>query len=286
MLSKARLITPLLVLCALLGACEDKGRLAQQKASAAVERLPPLVERDVGQVRGGLPKGAEELGKRLGDDPGADPAGLQRAIQAARAAVKDLAFAKSTFFLFVDSSGTVLRSEEDPDLPAGKSLTQAIPAMKKLSEPGAGLLEAWGYMEGLRGVNKGADHQWVVGHPVKGKEGKLLGGFVTGWSLRKYAYYLEEDARAELIRKLGEEQKAKAIALTYVFVVKGGQAYGAPVTPDVNAEAVTKLDLAAKVKAGPFRTTLEIEGRSFALEARACKPLGDDAALAVLLSEL
>jgi hypothetical protein len=266
---------------AMLG-CEDKAKLATQQANELVDRLTPLIERDTQQIRKGLPEGAKKLGGMLDDDPGADLAALQRSIARARAAVEDLAFAKSTFFVFVGKEGTVLRSETDPDLPAGKSLYQAVPGTKKLSEKGTGLFETYGFMHGLRGVQQGPDKQWIVGHPVESSEGEVVGSFVTGWSLRKYAHYLEEDTRRHLTKSLGE--KSKAIPLVYVFVVVGDEAFGAPVTPDVNAEALVKLDVMSKAKGGALQTSIDVDGRDFIVVAKPFSQLGDNAGLAIMLS--
>lgn len=273
-----------LLACSGLGGCQGNSKEAQKLAFATVERLLPLVERDTKQVRDGLPEGAKKIAPLLDDEPGADLASLQRAIQKARAGVESLTFAKSTFFVFVDPKGSVLRSEADPDLAAGEVLTKAIPDMSKLAEPGAGMLEAFGNVHGLRGVQSGPDLQWVVGHPVVDAAGKVKGSFVTGWSLRSYAHYLEEDTRRYLIKSSGD--KPRAIPLVYVFLVRGTEAFGAPVTPDVNAEAVAKLDVASKAAAGSFQTRVEVEGRSFLLVAKPCPALGKDVALALLLSEV
>jgi hypothetical protein len=264
--------------------CEDKTKLHQQQATELLERLAPLIERDTKQVREGLPEGAKKLAALLDDDPGADLAALQRSIKRARSGVESLAFAKSTFFVFVGKEGTVLRSETDPDLPAGKSLYEAIPEAQKLSEEGTGLFETYGSMRGLRGAQNGPDKQWIVGHPIKNKKGEVTGSFVTGWSLRKYAHYLEEDTRRHLTKTLGE--KGKAIPLVYVFVVVGTEAYGAPVTPEINAEALGKLDIMGKAKGGTLQTTVDVDGRKFLLVAKPLQDLGDNAGLAVMFSAL
>jgi len=266
---------------ALLG-CEDKVKAGGQRAGALIDHLMPLVERDVKQVRDGLPEGAKKIAPLLEDQPGGDLASLQRAIQKSRASVQSLAIAKSTFFVFVDMQGTVLRSEVDPDLAAGGSLFKDIPEMKKLEDPKGGLVETFGKMHGLRGVQTGPDMQWVVGVPVSNAAGKALGSFVTGWSLRAYANFLEEDARRFLEKSQGDQ--IKAAPLVYVFLVRGKEAFGAPVTPDVDADAVGKLDIVTKAAAGTFQTTVDIEGRTFVLVAKPCAPLGSDVALAILFS--
>jgi hypothetical protein len=232
-------------------------------------------------VRDGLPEGAKLLAKQLDTDPGADPEGLRRAIQKARAGVHDLVVAKSTFFVFVDDKGVVLRSEEDPDLAAGKSLIEEVPDAKKILA-GGGLIEVWGSMHGLRGYEAGADLEWLVGHPVHSTDGKLSGAFVTGWSLRRYAEYLEVHARQHLEQTA--EDKTKPQPLLYVFVVKGKQAYGGKLTPELNSDQLSKMDLVTKAKAGDFREQVEIEGRKFYVTAKPAPTLADDAAIAVMIS--
>jgi hypothetical protein len=175
----------------------------------------------------------------------------------------------------------MLRSEADPDVAAGESLLKGIPDAKKLLDPKAGLVELWGYANGLRGVNEGGDLQWVVGHPVVSGD-ELRGAFITGWSLRKYAEYLENDARL-VVAKQSEEAK-EIPPLLYVFVVKANTAYGGAQTPEINTKAVTDLALSDKAKAGSFTGGVAVEERRFAVVAKPAPPLGEDAALAILWS--
>jgi hypothetical protein len=273
----------LVVLFALVAcACGKKIEQLKAKAGPALDEMVKLIDRDVKQVRDGLPEGAALLTKHLDDDPASDLEGVRRAIEKGRAGVHDLVVAKSTFFVFVGADGMVLRGEADPDLPAGKSLTEAIPDAKKLLDPAAGVVEVWGYMEGLRGVNQGPDLQWVAGHPVKGADGKLRGAFVTGWSLRRYAEYLENQVKVALTQL--NEDKTKPIPLLYCFVVKGKQAFGAPVTPDEDAKLIGEMDVVEKAKGGSFETTIELDGRTFLVSARPAPSLGADVAVVVMLS--
>jgi hypothetical protein len=264
-----------------LAGCKDKDKEALAKIGGVFEAVMPLVERDTKQVRDGLPTGAELLAKQVDADPGADPEGLRRAIEKARAGVHDLVVAKSTFFVFVDTKGVVLRSEEDPDLAAGQSLTDAVPDAKKILT-GKALTEAWGSMHGLRGYEKGDDQQWLVGHPVKNADGEASGALVTGWSLRRYAEYLETHARQHLDQ--AAEDKTKSVPLLYVFVVKGTQAYGGKMTPDLNAQELSKLDLVTKAKAGEFQEQIVIEERKFFVTARPAPSMADDVAIALMIS--
>lgn len=267
-----------------LTGCENRGKVSEQSAADEVQRLTPLVKEDVEQVRKGLPLGAAKLATLADPDTLANPAGLQKAVATARAFVKDLDVAKSTFFSFADASGTVLRSEADPDMLAGKSVTKAFPTLQKALEPASGNVEAFGEMQEMRGVRNGPDLAWVVAHPVKQGD-KVTGMFVTGWSFRLFARHLDEMAKRHLIDVTQKENK-KAPPVAYVFVVKGKTAYGGPITPDVNVKAVEGMNLIEKTASGLFRTNLEITGRAFGLAAQRTPELGDDAAVAVLLSEI
>lgn len=277
----AVLLTALLVV---LGGCKDDKRTLEPLVEPSFKVIKPLIERDTKQIRDGLPEGAELLGKLLDEDPGADVQGLKRALAKARAGVHDLVVAKGTFFIFVEPKGTILRSDAEQDLAAGESLTESIPDAKKIFAAGAGLTEVWGYCAGLRGVQKGGDLQWVVGAQVKDEAGKVKGAYVTGWSLRKYAEYLENHVRDHLnqVRK----SKTKPIPLVYVFIIKGKQAFGGPVTPDVNAKGVGDLDLGSKCADGRYQTKISLEEREFMVVAQREPTMGPDVAIALLFSAL
>src|SRR5262249_12352667 len=145
----------------------DNRKQSEQGAVDEVQRLVPVVKEDVEQVRKGLPLGAEKLATMLDPDTLGKAIGLQKAIAGARASVKGLYSAKSTFFSYADTTGTVLRSETDPDLLVGKSMIQAFPPLKGALDPSAGNVEVFGEMQELRGVRTGQDLAWVVAHVVK-----------------------------------------------------------------------------------------------------------------------
>jgi hypothetical protein len=278
-------IEVVLIAAAALGllGCDDGRKLSEQGAVDEVQRLMPVVKEDVEQVKKGLPEGAAKLASVLDADTLANPLALQKAIAGARASVKDLDIAKSTFFSFADTTGTVVRSEADPDMLAGKSVVSVFPALKKALEPGSGNVEAFGEMPELRGLRTGQDFAWVVAHPVKGGD-TVKGMFVTGWSYRLFARHLEDTAKRHL-DDVRQKAGKKSLPIVYVLVVKGKKAYGTPLIPQVNQDAVEGADVIAKTASGPFRTNFEITGRLFGLAAQRTPELGDDAALAVLYSE-
>lgn len=279
------LVLPALAVCLTLplAGCDEKRKASEQGAIAEVEYLAPILREDVAQVRRGLPTGAAKLAAALDPDTLSSLQGVQRAIGRARGEVHDLAVSKGTFFSFADATGTVVRSEADPDVLAGRSLLIAFPALKKAAEPTAGVVETFGEMKELRGVRTGPDLAWVAAAPVVEK-GQSKGVFVTGWSFRAFAYHLETMLKMH-ITEVSEKQHKKVAPFAYVYVVKAGKAYGTPTTPDVNAKTIEDLDLAHRTFTGTYHEGRDITGRAFGLAAVKAPDLGDDAFLAILFSE-
>ncbi|MEZ4294619.1 MAG: hypothetical protein R3B70_06560 [Polyangiaceae bacterium] len=275
---------------AVLAASLATGCGAADKASekAAADRIPglvTLVKDDVAQVRKGLPEGAEKLGKLVGPDVGNDLVALQRSIASARAGVKDLELAKSTFFTFVDTTGTSLRSEADPDLLATHNVFAALPELKKSVEPNSKVVEAFGDLKEVH-IRAGNDFTWAAAAPVKDDKGDVKGAFVTGWTLRGLAYHLEEMTKREVL-EAAKQAGSKSVPVVYVFVLHGKKAYGAGQTPEVNTKAVEDLDLLTKAAGGPVRGLVEITGRTFGYAAaRTTDEYAPDTGVAVLASEI
>jgi hypothetical protein len=273
---------PLLALA--LAGCDDGRKRSEQAATDTLAKVAPVLTADVEEVRRGLPAGAAKLGPMLDPDTLADPVvAVRKAITRTRNLVPDLDVAKSTFFSYADATGKVVRSESDPDVLEGKSIIAAFPALKKALD--GTVAEGFGENKELRGVRNGPDLMWVAAAPVKDGQGKVAGLFVTGWSLRLYARRLETAAVAAA-REAADKAGRKNPALVYVFVIKGKTAYGTPIAPDVNATALEILDLLGKTAAGPYHGTLEITDRGFGVAAARAPELGDDAALAVLATEI
>jgi hypothetical protein len=282
----ARFVALPLALAALgLSGCDDGKKLSEREAFEEVERIAPILKEDVEQIRKGLPAGAAKLAEKTDADTLGNNSALQKAIAQSRAQVKELDTAKSTFFSITDATGTVLRSEADPDMLAGKSVVAAFPSLKKALDPASGVVEAFGEMVEMRGLRTGQDLAWVAVHPMKDDKG-LKGLFVTGWSFRKYAAYLDDKARRHLEAASLKAEK-KTVPIAYVFLFKGAKAYGSPLlSADVNAQALEGLGLLEKTAQGPYKGNIEITGRSFGVAAQRTPELGDDAAIAVLLSEI
>lgn len=277
---------PLIAFAALaLAGCDDGKKLSEKEAFEEVAHIAPIVKEDVEQVRKGLPAGVVKLAQKADADMFGNNSALQKAVADSRAAVKELDVAKSTFFAITDATGTVLRSETDPDMLAGKSVITPFPALEKALDPAAGVVEAFGEMVEMRGLRTGQDLAWVAVHPMKDDKG-LKGLFVTGWSFRKYAAYLDDKAKRH-VSEISVKAEKKTVPIVYVFLFKGSKAYGSPLlSADVNAQAIEGLGILEKTSAGPYKGNIEITGRNFGVAAQRTPELGDDAAVVVLLSEI
>lgn len=267
-------------------ACTDKGKVSEIKAREHVEVLAKLANEDVEQLRRGLPLGAKALGEGLSTegDEAPEPEFLRQHLDRVRNAERDLAIAKSTFFAVVDTEGKVLRSDQDPDTLVGKSMLTSFPELRRALE--GDFVETYGVMRELQGSRSGPDEQRVVGAPIRDDKGEIVGAYVSGWSLERYAYRLEHALRGEVTREAEKESGGK-VPLAYAFVFRGEKVYGAPVTPAVNEEALQELNLAAATKDGVvFHDQVVITGRKFGVAAQRVDELGDDSGVAVLRSEI
>ena len=275
------------VFATVTGACTDSAKVSEGKAVAHAERLAKLSDEDVEEVRRGLPQGAKSLGQFWDGKKGplADPSQARRALDRARDDSRDLAIAKSTFFAMTDDKGMVLRSDQEPDQMAGKSLVASYPDMSKVLAGAA--IEMRGSMPETAGARIGGDEQWVAAAPVKDAQGQVRGIYASGWSMRRFAYHLEETLKHDMTSEaLRSGEKHVKLPLVYVFVLAGSKVYGAPVTPLVNSETLQKLDLLSKTaNDATYHQTIEITGRGFGLAARRTPRMGADIGVAVLRSE-
>lgn len=281
MLSTAKRVCVLLALVAATATsgCKKSSAVSAEKASEHVTFLAKAVETDLTEVRAGMPKGAELLKAYFEAGEFQDASAAREQLEKTRGKVQDLRVAKSTFFALVDDKGIVIRSDQEHDALAGKSLSQAFP---EISRALAGsFVETRGAIDEASGVRGRKDAQWLAAQPV-GAAGAVKGLYVTGWSFSAYAYRLENQLRSHVRSSLDKEDKEP---LVYVFVVVDGKAFGAPITPEVNAQAVEQQAFIKAEAKTPATAELEITGREFGAAFVSTPGLGKGAGIAVLRSE-
>ncbi len=264
-----------------LSACESSAKLSAEKAKGHVAFLKKAAETDVTEVRQGLPKGAEHLRGffESTEQPQAAAQKAREALEKARGKVQDLRVAKSTFFALAMPTGHIIRNDQEHDAMAGKNLFKAFPELKAAEQK---YIETRGSMPEASGVRGKPDGQWVAAAPVK-LQGKTVGLYVTGWSWARYAYRLETGLRSQV---KSDTKQGDSVPLLYVYLVVGKNVFGAPVSPDVNAEAIAKLKPLEQAKGNElFQAELDITGRGFGVAVQRVPALGKDVAIAVLRSE-
>ncbi|HXS19510.1 MAG TPA: hypothetical protein VN764_20080, partial [Polyangiaceae bacterium] len=232
----------LLLLCSV--GCANEGEKSARLVVPNLKYVASAVERDLGEVRRGMPAGAKELTtlfeRAAPERPAA--ADAREELVRLRSDNPDISSAKSTFFLIAASDGTILRNNLDSDEMAEKNLFQVYPATKNALTQD--YVELGGSWDVARGVNNRPDAQWLSSARIMVK-GTPVGLFVSGWSWSSYAYRLEMALRSEV---LGETKSGDKVPLLYVYVVVDGHAYGTPVSPVVNGEEILKLNPVAKAK--------------------------------------
>lgn len=272
----------LLAVCVTSMGCEDLGEKSARLVGANLKYVAGAVERDLGEVRRGMPAGARELEPLFARAAPERPAAVDAREELVRLRNDnhDISSAKSTFFLIAARDGTILRNNLDTDEMAEKNLFQVYPQTKQALEKD--YVEVNGSWDIARGVNNRPDAQWLSLARIKVKD-EPVGLFVSGWSWSSYAYRLEMALRSEV---LGETKSGDKVPLLYVYVIVGNQAYGAPVSPTVNGDEIVKLNPVDKARGKELWTgPIEITRRAFGLGLKHLPDFGQDVVLAVLRSE-
>jgi hypothetical protein len=269
-----------LVFTPVVVSCKRSSAVSAERAAEHVALLAKAVGTDVQEVKVGLPKAAPMLAEYFAQAQFEDARAARDLLDRTRSKVQDLRVAKSTFFALVDAGGKVLRSDQEHDALAGKNVLSAFPELRRAL--GGSYVETRGQLPEAAGVRGRIDAQWVAAQPVSAG-GQVKGLYLTGWSFSAYAYRLENQLRSEL-RSARESQDKEP--LVYAFVVVEGEAYGAPITPDVNLRAVRDQAFTKKaVGDAPLRVELEITGRDFGAAYLPTPALGPATGIAVLRSE-
>jgi hypothetical protein len=229
-----------------------------------------------------LGSSASKLDPDTPETPIPDAPTVREALTRTRDRVQDLRVAKSTFFALTDANGIVLRNDQRQDLMATKPIFSAFPGLRQaLGEKK--YVETHGSMPEAAGVRGRADGQWVAAQPVI-VDDQVRGLYVTGWSWSSYAYRLETSLRSRI---RSESQGKSSEPLLYVFLVVGQEVFGAPMSPEVDIQAIAEQNPLSKLKGESVWTvSVSITNRVYALAVQRTPVLGPDVAIAVLRSEV
>jgi hypothetical protein len=290
--SKARLRSrPLAAVVALVpslvlttAACKGHGKESASRASQDDAFLVELVAKDVAEIERGLPQGARALGPLVADgaDPRQDIAAVRKALGRIRRDVPDLDVAKSTFFALADASGVAIRNDLEEDVMAGQNLMAVFPALAGAKN---GFVTTTGRFPNAGGKN-GPDKDWVAGAPVKRADGTTGAILVTGWTYRYFARHLQSSLESRLLDQAKAEGAGSKLPVYYVAVFDDSGVYAAPLTPQVDEQALAAEALSTKTASGPAQGVLTITDREFGYAAQRTPKLGPTIGVVVLRSEL
>lgn len=263
-------------------ACENGGKKSAEAARENLKYVTQAAVKDVGEVRRGLPAGAKMLSSLFEEAAPEQPAAVdaREELLRVRSRQNDLDSAKSTFFLIAGEDGRIIRNNLDEDDMAGQELFKVYPNSREALKKD--YLEFTGSWDVARGVNGRPDAQWVASARIATKDNPAAGLLVAGWSWSSYAYRLELGLRSQV---LGDTKEGDKVPVLYVYVIVGDHAYGAPVSPEVNGEAIVKLNPLEKAKDGVWVSPLEVTNHHFGLAVAKVPELGSNVGVAVLRSD-
>lgn len=263
----------------LASGCRKSSSVSAAQCKEHVAMLGVVAKQDLEEIRKGLPQGAKFLEEFVSTSKFDDASASREALDRARNKVQDLRVAKASFFALVDLAGVVVRSDNSPDLLAGKNLFEAFPDLRPSTADK--YVEARGAIEAASKIKGGPDAQWVAATPVHAS-GAVKAVYAAGWSWSAYAYRLQNHLQSKIRGALPERGKEP---LTYVYMVVGDSVFGAPISPAVNARAILDQHFLSVGGAEPIVRELDITEREFGMGFLRLPELGKDVGVAVLRSE-
>jgi hypothetical protein len=268
----------------LSSSCKDQAKESAGQAVRNADTLVALVDKDIGEVERGMPEGAKRLAPLVsgGADPRQDAAAARKALLRVRRDVQDLGIAKSTFFALADVGGIAIRNDLEEDVMAGQNLFSVFPALARAK---SGYVATTGAFPNASNKN-GPDEDWVAAVPVKREDGSPGAVFVTGWTYRYFARHLQESLKDRLVEEAKASGNEGKLPVFYVAVFDKSGVYPAPLTPQVDEQALGALDLLGKTAGGDAQGTVTITDRAFGWGAARTPKLAPETGVVVLRSEL
>jgi hypothetical protein len=212
-----------------------------------------------------------------------DLGAVRQGLRKIRAEVPDLTRASSTFFALTDAHGVAIRNDLEQDVMAGQDVWKLFPDLEKAKT--SGVVTAVGLFGGARAPGE-PDRDWVAAAPVKDDKGEFAGLLLTGWTLRRFAYHLQESLRHDLIEEQAKTKDPGKLPIVYVSVFDKSGLYAAPLTPPVNEKALVDLDLVGKTANGPVHGVINITERDFGYAAARVPELEPEGGVVTLWSEI
>ncbi len=270
---------------AVLAGCTDHGKVAEEKATHAIDAVAKRAAADVNDLAVGMPAAMPKLAPLFaqGAEPSGDLAGVRKALRQIRAEVPELTRSNSTFFALTDAKGIAVRNDLDQDVMAGQDVWKLFPELKKTTD--APFVTTTGLFAGARAPGD-PDRDWVAATPLKDPHGAFAGMLLGGWTMRRFAYHLEEAFRHDLTAEQAKTKDPGKLPIVYVSVFDPSGVYCAPTTPAVNRQALIDLGLVARTSGGAVHGVVSITDRDFGYAAVRVPTVEAEGGVVVLWSEI
>ena len=266
------------------GACANPGKVSEKNAQLHAAKLAELAKKDVLEIDQGLPEGAKKLAPLYakGDDPRSNLPQVRKDLQRIRRDVPDLLTAKSTFFALADDKGVAIRNDLEQDAMANQNLVALFPDLARAKDACA---TTTGAFPGPPGVS-GPDRDWIAACPIKGADGKTAGMLVTGWTYRGFSRHLQESLKRDISEQTRTASDPGKLPILYVGVFDKTGVYMAPLTPKIDEDEFTKMNLVERTAGGRAQGNLLLTERAFGWAAERVEKLGADTGILVPRSEI
>ncbi len=283
----ARLRAPFALALALgsTAACNDHGKASEEHATHALDAVSKRAVADVKDLELGYPAATAKLASLFagGADPSSDLSAVRKSLRQIRAEVPELTRSSSTFFALADAHGIAIRNDLDQDVMAGQDVWKLFPDLRKTTE--SSFVATTGLFPGARAPGD-PDRDWVAATPLKDAKGAFAGMLLGGWTMRRFAYHLEEAFRHDLIEEQAKTKDPGKLPIVYISVFDPSGVYSAPNTPAVNRQALVDLGLVGKTATGVSHGVINITDRDFGYAATRVPTLEPEGGVVVLWSEI
>ena len=206
-------------------ACTDSAKVSEEKAVAQAERLAKLADDDVEEVRRGSSSRCQMARARVGRQERSARRSQPRAPRARSRARRQPRSRRRQEHVLRDDrrqrEGAAQRSRARHD---GRQIAGRVVPWTMSKVLAGETIEMRGSMPETAGARTGGDEQWVAAAPVRDAQGKVRGIYASGWSMRRFAYHLEETLKHDMTSEaLRAGDKHVKLPLIYVFVAGGLQ---------------------------------------------------------------
>ncbi len=266
--------------------CVDRGKLSEERATRWVATVAKTATDEIALLEVGLPLGARQFAPLYahGADATDDLAGVRSGLLRVRGVVPELKRSDSSFFALTTANGLTIRNDLEQDVMAGQDAWKLFPKLRE-AKSGHAVVDV-----GLFGGSHPSepDRDWVMAAPVNDDAGKFVGTLMGGWTLRRFAFHLQDSLRHALADDQEKSGGTTKLPIVYVSVFDPAGVVSAPFMPTLDQQALVDLGLLAQTRAAGSvaHGRLSVEGREFGWAATRVAEFEPEGGVVLLWSEI